>query len=114
LILTNPHIFFIEFSRNFGHQLALKAGLDYANGDCVISMDCDMQHPPTLLPELLNKWEEGFEVVYTIREEDKKLPAGKRISSKLYYKTLNSLSNVELEAGSADFRLLDRKVVAAF
>ena len=114
LPLTNDRIFFIEFSRNFGHQLALKAGLDFANGDCVISMDCDMQHPPELLPQLLHKWEEGYEVVYTLRKEDKRLPLGKRISSKLYYKTLNSLSDVELDAGSADFRLLDKKVVEAF
>ena len=112
LISTNNNIFFIEFSRNFGHQLALKAGLDYAKGDCVISMDCDLQHPPGLIPELLTKWEEGFEVVYTIRLEDKKLPLGKKISSRLFYKTLNSLSNVELETGSADFRLLDSKVVS--
>ena len=112
LISINKNIFFIEFARNFGHQLALKAGLDYAKGDCVISMDCDLQHPPGLIPELLAKWEEGFEVVYTIRLEDKKLPLGKKISSRLFYKTLNSLSNVELETGSADFRLLDSKVVS--
>lgn len=112
LIPHSDNIFFIEFSRNFGHQLALKAGLDNAKGDCVISMDCDLQHPPELLPELLAKWEKGFEVVYTIRLEDKKLPMAKRISSKLFYKTLNSLSDVELETGSADFRLLDRKVVS--
>ena len=112
LISINKNIFFIEFSRNFGHQLALKAGLDYAKGDCVISMDCDLQHPPGLIPELLAKWEEGFEVVYTIRLEDKKLPLGKKISSRLFYKTLNGLSNVELETGSADFRLLDSKVVS--
>ena len=112
LISINNNIFFIEFSRNFGHQLALKAGLDYAKGNCVISMDCDLQHPPGLIPELLAKWEEGFEVVYTIRLEDKNLPLGKQLSSRLFYKTLNSLSNVELETGSADFRLLDSKVVS--
>ncbi len=112
LISINNNIFFIEFSRNFGHQLALKAGLDYAKGNCVISMDCDLQHPPGLIPELLAKWEEGFEVVYTIRLEHKKLPLGKQLSSRLFYKTLNSLSNVELETGSADFRLLDSKVVS--
>lgn len=112
LIKTNEHIFYIEFSRNFGHQLALKAGLDYASGDCAISLDGDMQHPPELLPKLLAKWEEGYEVVYTIREEDKKLPLRKRITSRLFYKTLNSLSDVELETGSADFRLLDKKVVS--
>ena len=112
LIPHNNNIFYIEFSRNFGHQLALKAGLDNAKGDCVISMDCDLQHPPELLPELLEKWEEGYEVVYTIRKEDKTLPISKRISSKFFYKTLNSLSDVELETGSADFRLLDKKVVS--
>ena len=112
LIPDNKHIFFIEFSRNFGHQLALKAGLDYAKGDCVISMDCDLQHPPELLPELLKKWEDGFEIVYTVRLEDKRLPITKRVSSNLFYKTLNSLSDVELEAGSADFRLLDKKVIS--
>jgi dolichol-phosphate mannosyltransferase len=112
LIPENKHIFFIEFSRNFGHQLALKAGLDHAAGDCVISMDCDLQHPPELLPELLRKWEEGFEIVYTIRLEDKNLPLAKRVSSNLFYKTLNSLSDVELESGSADFRLLDKKVIS--
>jgi glycosyltransferase involved in cell wall biosynthesis len=111
LILRNNHIFFIEFSKNFGHQLALKAGLDHAKGDCVISMDCDLQHPPELIPELLKEWEKGSEIVYTIRLEDKKLPLVKRISSNLFYKTLNSLSDVELETGSADFRLLDKKVV---
>lgn len=109
---TNKQVYFIELSRNFGHQLALKAGLDHANGDCVISMDCDLQHPPEIIPELLAKWELGYEVVYTIRQEDKKLPLGKRITSNLFYKTINSLSDVEIETGSADFRLLDKNVVS--
>ncbi|MDP2415507.1 glycosyltransferase family 2 protein [Daejeonella sp.] len=112
LILTNKNIFYIEFSRNFGHQNALKAGLDHSNGDCVISLDCDMQHPPEIIPEMLAKWEEGYEVVYTIRKEDKKLPITKRLTSKLFYSTINSLSDVEIEPGSADFRLLDKKVVS--
>lgn len=112
LIKTSKHIYFIEFSRNFGHQLALKAGLDFASGECVISLDCDMQHPPGLIPDLIAKWEEGYEVVYTIREEDKKLPLGKHYTSKLFYRTLNKLSDVELDAGTADFRLLDKKVVS--
>ena len=111
LILNNKSIFYIEFSRNFGHQNALKAGLDHANGDCVISLDCDLQHPPEIIPEMLTKWESGYEVVYTIRKEDKKLPHSKRFTSKLFYSTINSLSDVEIESGSADFRLLDRKVV---
>lgn len=111
---TSEHIFFLEFSKNFGHQLAVKAGMDHAFGDCVISMDCDMQHPPELIPEMLIKWEEGFEVVYTIREEDKALSKGKRSSSSLFYKLLNWLSDIDLEPGAADFRLLDQKVVNIF
>ena len=110
----SDNVFFLEFSRNFGHQLAVKAGMDHAFGDCVISMDCDMQHPPELIPEMLQKWQEGFEVVYTIREEDKTLSKGKRSSSSLFYKTLNWLSDIDLEPGAADFRLLDQKVVNVF
>ncbi|MCZ4221673.1 glycosyltransferase family 2 protein [Pedobacter rhodius] len=111
---TADNIFFLEFSKNFGHQLAVKAGMDNAFGDCVISMDCDMQHPPEVIPEMLKKWEEGFEVVYTIRAEDTNLSKGKRNSSSMFYKILNSLSDIELEAGAADFRLLDQKVVNVF
>lgn len=111
LALEHKNIFYIEFSRNFGHQNALKAGLDHASGDCVISLDCDLQHPPEIIPEMLSKWESGYEVVYTIRKEDKKLPLTKRFTSRLFYDTINRLSDVEIESGSADFRLLDKKVV---
>ncbi|MCX2575627.1 glycosyltransferase family 2 protein [Pedobacter sandarakinus] len=111
---TATNIFFLEFSRNFGHQLAVKAGMDHAFGDCVISMDGDMQHPPELIPLMIQKWEEGNEVVYTIREEDKSLSKGKRKSSSLFYKILNWLSDIDLEPGAADFRLLDQKVVNVF
>jgi dolichol-phosphate mannosyltransferase len=107
-----PTVRYLSFSRNFGHQFALKAGLDYADGDCVISMDGDMQHPPELIPAMLEGWEQGNDVVYTIREEDKQLPYGKRQSSKLFYNLLNNLSDIELEEGSADFRLLSSQVVS--
>jgi glycosyltransferase involved in cell wall biosynthesis len=108
------NIFYLEFSKNFGHQHALKAGLDSAKGDCVISLDADLQHPPELLLEMIRKWEEGFEVVYTRRIEDKNLSFKKRISSRYFYKLLNILSDIEIEPGTADFRLLDRKVVDVF
>jgi len=111
---TADNIFFLEFSKNFGHQLAVKAGMDHAYGDCVISMDCDMQHPPELIPQMLEKWEAGYEVVYTIREDDKNLSKGKRSSSSMFYKLLNWLSDIELESGAADFRLLDQKVINVF
>lgn len=107
--LTDKHLFYIELSRNFGHQNALKAGLDFSRGDCIISMDADMQHPPEIIPEFIKKWEEGYEVVYTRRMEDKKLPLVKRKTSGLFYKSLNSISEIKLERGTADFRLLDRK-----
>ncbi len=111
LAVIDPEIFFVELSRNFGHQLALKAGLDLARGECVISLDADLQHPPSLFREMLYKWEEGYDIVYTRRQEDKGLPFLKRKSSTWFYKLMNSLSDIELESGTADFRLLDRRVV---
>lgn len=111
---ARDNIFYIEFSRNFGHQPALKAGLDRATGDAVISLDADLQHPPELIAEMLRKWEEGFDVVYTRRQEDKSLSLKKRKTSALFYRLLSSLSDIEIEAGTADFRLLDKKVIDIF
>ena len=111
LAASNEAIRYISFSRNFGHQAALKAGLDMADGDCVISMDGDMQHPPEMIPLFLEKWEQGADVVYTLRQEDKSLSPFKRKSSNLFYSIVNRLSDVEIEKGSADFRLLNRNVV---
>lgn len=102
---------YLSFSRNFGHQSALRAGLGYATGDCVISMDADLQHPPELLNQLIHKWREGYDVVYTIREDDENIPFFKKTSSRLFYWLINSLSDVEIKSGSADFRLLDKKIV---
>jgi len=110
----NANIFYIELSRNFGHQYALKAGLDLSNGDCIISMDCDLQHPPEVVKKLLAKWEEGYDVVYTRRNEDKKLPWLKRKTSSLFYTLINKISDVKLENGTADFRLMNRNVLNAF
>jgi dolichol-phosphate mannosyltransferase len=110
---TDPNVHFISLSRNFGHQHALKAGLDHATGDCVISLDADMQHPPTIIPQLIEKWQEGFDVVNTLRGEQKSLSASKKITSGLFYFLVNKLSSVEIKPGVADFRLLDRKVVDA-
>lgn len=102
---------FIEFSRNFGHQNAVKAGLDFADGNCVISMDGDMQHPPEIIPQLIQKWEEGYDIVYTIRKYSKNISYFKRKTSDFFYHLLSSLSDVELEKGSSDFRLMDASVV---
>ncbi len=111
---NNEHIFYIGLARNFGHQNALKAGLDLANGDAVIMMDGDMQHPPALIADMLAKWESGYDVVYTIRNDHKELPLLKRKTSNMFYNLINNLSDIELEQGTADFRLLDRKVVEVF
>ena len=111
---VKPYLFYLGFSRNFGHQPALKAGLDQSKGDCAISLDADLQHPPELLTQMIEKWEEGYEIVYTRRKEDKNLSYAKRAASRYFYKLLNILSDIEIEPGTADFRLLDRKVVAVF
>lgn len=103
---------YIEFSRNFGHQPAVKAGLDLADGDAVISMDADLQHPAEMIPALLEKWEEGYDIVYTIRKYPKQISMFKRKSSSLYYRFLTAISDVDLsEGGGSDFRLMDAAVV---
>ena len=108
----DSRIVFLSFSRNFGHQNALRAGLDFAEGDCVISMDGDLQHPPELIPELIKKWREGYDVVYTLRKDDQKTGFFKRITSGFFYSLINRLSDVNIEQGSADFRLIDKSIVA--
>lgn len=110
LSTEDKRVDYLSFSRNFGHQAAVKAGYYYASGDAVISMDCDMQHPPRMLPELIAKWEEGYEVVYTRRSKDERLSWFKRTTSSAFYRFINMLSDVKFEDGTADFRLLDRKV----
>ena len=102
---------YISFSRNFGHQNALKAGLDYAKGDCVISMDGDFQHPPELIPSMVEKWQEGYEIVNTYRQRKTRSGLLKELSSRIFYKLFDFMTDVNLEEGSADFRLLDRRIV---
>ncbi|NCI47688.1 glycosyltransferase family 2 protein [Sediminibacterium soli] len=111
---AHANVFFISLARNFGHQNALKAGLDMAEGDCVIMMDGDMQHPPSLIPEMIGLWEKGYDVVYTIRKDHQEMPLMKRKTSAMFYNLINNLSDIELEPGTADFRLMDRKVVEVF
>ena len=111
---VNNGIFFIELSRNFGHQNALKAGLDSANGDCIISLDCDLQHPPELVCKLLEKWEQGFDIVYTRREESENLSYLKRKTSNIFYSFVSWLSDIKIEKGTSDFRLIDRRVADVF
>lgn len=107
----NKNVFFIHLSKNFGHQNALKAGLDYSDGDAVISLDGDLQHPPALIPELIKHWEAGNDIVYTIRKDHMEIPAMKRRTSNMFYGLMNRLSDIDIEAGTADFRLMDKRVV---
>ena len=105
---------YLSFSRNFGHQNALKAGLDMSSGDCVIMMDGDLQHPPELIPALLEKWKEGYDIVYTRRKEDKRLSWLKRHTSSWFYGWMGYMSGLQMEKGLADFRLLSRQVCDTF
>jgi dolichol-phosphate mannosyltransferase len=113
LAIRDERVKYIHFSRNFGHQNALRAGLDFAQGDAVISMDADLQHPPELIPTLIAFWRAGNKVVYTKRKDKNDLSFFKKLTSKMFYKLVNYLSETKLEEGTADFRLLDRSVVEA-
>jgi glycosyltransferase involved in cell wall biosynthesis len=104
---------YIVLSKNSGHQVALRAGLEQADADCVITMDADFQHPPEFIPALLDRWRQGARVVLTVRRGEEKLPLLKRMTSRAYYRILNALSEVRLEPGAADFRLIDRSVLLA-
>lgn len=110
----DPSLRGISLSRNFGHQIALAAGIDYARGNAVITMDADMQHPPALIPELVAKYHEGYDIVSTIRHDSADTGIFKRITSALYYQLINRLSDTKIEPAAADFRLMSRKTVEAF
>ncbi len=105
----DPKVKVLLLARNFGHQLALTCGLDYAKGDAVITMDGDMQHPPELIPELVKHWEASADVVRTIRDSTEDASWAKSFTSKYYYKVLNRLANVPIVEGGSDFRLMNRK-----
>lgn len=109
----DKRISYVDFSRNFGKEIAMIAGLDYATGDCVILMDADLQDPPELIPEMLKYWEEGYDDVYAQRKSRKGETFLKKFTSKLYYRILQTLTNVEIQKDTGDFRLLDRRCVNA-
>ncbi len=108
-----PSVHYLSFSRNFGHQSALRAGLDYASGDCVITMDADLQHPVSMIDKMIHAWLSGAEIVNTLRQENKNQSWLKRKTSNLFYSILGFMTNIHLPRGAADFRLLDKKVVRA-
>ena len=104
---------YVNLSRNFGKEVAMMAGLDYANGDAVIFIDADLQDPPELIPELIKYWEEGYDDVYAKRKSREGETFFKKFTSKMYYKVLQKMTRIEIQKDTGDFRLLDRRCVNA-
>jgi len=107
----DPRIRGIRLSRNFGHQLALTAGMAVASGDTVITLDSDLQHPPEAIPSLLAAGRQGYDVVYAVRSAQDAAGFWKRFTARVFYRVLNRLSSLELPEGAADYRLMSRRVV---
>lgn len=105
-----PEVKFLSFSRNFGHQNALRAGIEHATGDCIVTMDADLQHPPELIHQMIELWQKGNQIVYTVRDDEENSAGFKKLTSALFYSMQNKLSDVKIQKGAADFRLIDRSV----
>ena len=108
---ADPMVRYVSFTRNFGHEAAMRAGLRAARGQAVIVMDADFEHPPDVVPQLVEQWRGGFKVAAAQRMDDAAVSRFKRATSRLYYRVLGALGDVQMEPGSADFLLLDRTVV---
>ena len=106
------HVVVVHFARNFGHQLAITAGMDYARGDAVVTIDSDLQDPPEVIPDLVNRWREGYEVVYAVRSEREGETWFKLFTADLFYRMIQRLTTVTIPMEAGDFRLLDRKALA--
>ena len=113
LVRRDPHVRLLQLSRNFGHQIAITAGLDHADGDAVVIIDADLQDPPEVIPELLAKWREGFEVVYAVRRSREGETWMKKFLAASFYRVFRALARVNVPMDAGDFRLVDRKVVQA-
>ncbi len=104
---------YLDFSRNFGQEVALAAGLDYVTGDCAIFMDADLQDPPELIPEMVKYWEEGYDDVYARRKKRTGESFLKKFTSKMYYRVLQEMTNVEIQKDTGNYRLIDRRCINA-
>jgi len=111
LAASNEHVGYINFSRNFGHQIAVTAGLDHATGRAVVIIDGDLQDPPELIEKLYVKWLEGFEVVYAKRTERQGEGVFKKVTAKMFYKIISKITSIEIPVDTGDFRLIDQKIV---
>ncbi|GAK60015.1 glycosyl transferase family 2 [Candidatus Vecturithrix granuli] len=105
-----PHCTILDFSRNFGHQVAITAGMDFATGDAIMLLDADLQDPPEILPQFLAKWEEGYQVVYAIRKTRQE-HLFKRMAYRAFYRILHKISDIPIPLDSGDFCLMDRRVI---
>ncbi len=110
---ADPRVKVVDFARNFGHQIAVTAGLDYAQGDAVVIIDADLQDPPEVILEMIDRWKEGYEVVYAVRTERKGETWFKEFTAKLFYRIIYRITDVDIPLDTGDFRLMDRKVVDA-
>ncbi|RME66011.1 MAG: glycosyltransferase [Caldilineae bacterium] len=110
---ADPRVKLVDFSRNFGQMLAITAGLDYARGDAVVIIDADLQDPPELIGEMLEKWREGYQVVYAVRKERAGESAFKLWTASLFYRLLQRITDVDIPLDTGEFRLMDRRVVLA-
>ncbi len=107
---TNPHVKALKLSRNFGHQTAISAGIDHAQGEAVITMDGDLQDPPELIPKLIEKWKEGYKVVYAVRKARKGETVIKKGVAWVFYRFLRAISEVEIPMDTGDYRLMDKNI----
>jgi dolichol-phosphate mannosyltransferase len=108
---TDARVRPVIFARNYGHQIAVTAGMDYSRGDAVIVIDADLQDPPEVMAELIAKWREGFEVVYAVRDEREGESWFKLFTASMFYRVIYKITEIKIPMNSGDFRLLDRKVV---
>ncbi|MEH7121442.1 glycosyltransferase family 2 protein [Neobacillus vireti] len=106
----DPSVILLDFSRNFGHQIAITAGMDYSRGKAVVVIDADMQDPPELILKMIEKWKQGYDVVYAKRTKRKGETVFKKYTAKLFYRFLRSMTDVDIPLDTGDFRLLDRRV----
>ncbi|MDD8038558.1 MAG: glycosyltransferase family 2 protein [Acidobacteriota bacterium] len=113
LCRNDPRVKAVFLSRNFGHQFAITAGLDHVRGDAAVIIDGDLQDPPEVIPEMINKWEEGNKVVFGIREKRRGENVFKLLTAKIFYRLIRLLSDIRIPVDAGDFRLLDRRVVLA-
>ena len=113
LCVKDSHVKLLDFSRNFGHQIAISAGIDFATGKAVVIIDADLQDPPEVIPQMIEKWKEGYEVIYGKRTKRKGETIFKKVTAYLFYRLLKYLTNYEIPTDTGDFRLIDYKVCKA-